>query len=118
MGRRMRWDRRKASFGAVRCWRWCGDRCGAGTTSCGEAKSWRRAGWHRWVIGAGEADLLSLTAVEGLVRSSVRITAQQDVPEPTGTLLCLIGGFLALRELQAEIDGSAGVGGVVATAAG
>lgn len=36
---------------------------------------------------------------------------------PDGMLLCLIGGFLALLELQAEIDGSASVAGVVVTAA-
>jgi hypothetical protein len=70
------------------------------------------------VIGSGETNLLSLTAVQGLMKSSVRITAQQDIPEPAGMLLCLIGGFLALQELQAEIDGSASVGGVVATGAG
>jgi hypothetical protein len=32
-------------------------------------------------------------------------------------VLCVIGGFLALRELQAEVDGSASVAGV-ATGAG
>ena len=52
------------------------------------------------------------------MKSSVRITAQQDLPESAGMLLCFIGGFLYLRELQAEIDGSASVGGVVATGAG
>jgi hypothetical protein len=51
------------------------------------------------------------------MKSSVRITAQQDLPESAGMLLCFIGGFLYLRELQAEIDGSASVGGVVATGA-
>jgi hypothetical protein len=33
-------------------------------------------------------------------------------------VLCLLGGFLALRELQAEVDASAAVGGIVATGAG
>ena len=33
-------------------------------------------------------------------------------------LLCVIGGFLALREPQAEVDGSASVAGIVATGAG
>jgi hypothetical protein len=33
-------------------------------------------------------------------------------------LLSVIGGFLALRELQAEIDASAAVGGIVAAGAG
>jgi hypothetical protein len=49
---------------------------------------------------------------------SVRITVQQEIPAPTVVLLCLIGGFLALRELQAEADGSAAVAGIVATGAG
>lgn len=87
-------------------------------TTHGSAAGWRRTGRHQWVIGSGETNLLSLTAVQGLMKSSVRITAQQDIPEPAGMLLCLIGGFLALQELQAEIDGSASVGGVVATGAG
>jgi hypothetical protein len=87
-------------------------------TAHGSVHSWRRIGWHRWVIGAGEAELLSLTAVQGLLKSSVRITVHQDISEPAGILLCLIGGFLTLGDLQAEIDGSASVGGVVSTAAG
>jgi hypothetical protein len=87
-------------------------------TTHGSANRWRRTGRHRWTIGAGEVDLLTLTGAQGLLKSSVRITAHQDLPEPTGMLLCLIGGFLALQELQAELDGSAGVGGVVAAAAG
>ena len=37
---------------------------------------------------------------------------------PPGSVLCLLGGFLALRELQAEVDASAAVGGIVATGAG
>jgi hypothetical protein len=88
-------------------------RTGGSTTS-----AWHRTGWHRWAIRSGDGDLLGFTAVQGLLRSSVRITAHQDLPEPDGTLLCLIGGFLALRELQAEVDGSASVGGIVATGAG
>jgi hypothetical protein len=80
---------------------------------------WHRTGrWHRWAIGSGQADLLRFTAAQGLLRSSVRITAEQDIPEPAGMLLCLIGGFLALGELQAEIDGSAAVGSIAATGAG
>jgi hypothetical protein len=80
---------------------------------------WHRTGrWHRWAIGSGEAHLLGFTAAQGFLRSSVRITAQQDLPEPAVVLLCLIGGFLALRELQAELDGSAAVGGIVAAGAG
>ena len=85
----------------------------------GSPMRWHRAGrWHRWAIGSGEADLLRFTATQGLLRSSVRITSQQEIPEPAVVLLCLIGGFLALGELQAEIDGSAAIGGIVAAGAG
>jgi hypothetical protein len=33
-------------------------------------------------------------------------------------LLCLIGGFLALGDLQAEINGSTATAGIVTTGAG
>ena len=80
---------------------------------------WHRTGrWRRWVLGSGETDLLRFTAAQGFLRSSVRITGQQDLPEQAVVLLCLIGGFLALWELQAEIDGSAAVAGIVAAGAG
>jgi hypothetical protein len=59
---------------------------------------------------------LRFTAAQGFLRSSVRITAQEDLPGQAAVLLCLIGGFLALRELQAEVDASAAVGGIVAGA--
>ena len=76
---------------------------------------WRRSGrWHRWTIVTGEADLLHVTAAQGFVRSRARITAQRDLPEQAAVLLGVIGGFLALRELQAEVDASAAVGGFVA----
>jgi hypothetical protein len=88
-------------------------RTGGSTTT-----GWRRTGWHRWAIRSGDGDLLGFTVVQGLLRSSVRVTAHQDLPEPDGMLFCLIGGFLALRELQAEVDGSASVGGIVASGAG
>ena len=87
-------------------------------TTHGSAARWRKTGWHRWVIVAGETELLGFTGAQGLLKSSVRITARQDLPGPAGMLLCVIGGFLALRELQAEVDGSASVGGIVATGAG
>lgn len=85
----------------------------------GPALGWRRTGrWHRWAIDDGEAILLRFAAEQGLLRSSVRITVQQEIPEQTAVLLCLIGGFLALRGLQTELDGSAAVGGIVAAGAG
>jgi hypothetical protein len=81
---------------------------------------WHRSGrWNGWAIGAGEADLLRFTATQGFLKSGVRITVQQDLPEQAAVLLSVIGGFLALRELQAEVDGSAAaVAGIVAAGAG
>jgi hypothetical protein len=78
------------------------------------------AGSGRVVVrGSGDGDtLLRFTATQGLLRASVRITAQRAMPERSVELLCLLGGFLALGELQAEVDASAAVGGIVATGAG
>jgi hypothetical protein len=89
-------------------------------TPQGPAHGWRRSGrWQRrWMIGVGEADLLDFTAAQGFLRSWVQITAQQDLPEPIAVLLSVIGGFLALRELQAAVGGSAAVGGIVAAGTG
>jgi len=81
----------------------------------GPPLGWRRSGrWHRWAIGDGGADLLHVGAAQGLLRSWVRITVQRDQPAPEAVLLGVIGGFLALRELQAETDAAAAVGGIVA----
>jgi len=83
------------------------------------AYGWRRSGrWHRWTIGVGQADLLRFTAAQGFLKSWVQISVQQDLPGQAAVLLSVIGGFLALRELQAEIDASAAVGGIVAAGAG
>ena len=85
----------------------------------GPVLRWHRAGgWHRWAIDGGGGTLLRFAARQGVVRSSVRITAHQEVPWPTAQLLSLVGGFLALRTLQSEQDGSAAVAGVVAAGAG
>jgi hypothetical protein len=69
-------------------------------------------------IDDGDASLLRFSAAHGLLKSSVRITVQQEIPAPTVVLLCLVGGFLALRKLQDEIDGGAAVAGIVAAASG
>jgi len=88
-------------------------------TAQGPVYGWRRSGrWQRWTIEVGQADLLRFTAAQGFLRSWVQITIQQDLPEQAAVLLSLIGGFLALRELQAEVDASAAVGGIVAAGAG
>jgi hypothetical protein len=88
-------------------------------TAQGLAYGWRRSGrWQRWTIGAGQADLLRVTAAQGFLKSWVQITIQQDLPAQAAVLLGVVGGFLALRELQAEVDASAAVGGIVAAGAG
>jgi hypothetical protein len=85
----------------------------------GRPLRWQRTGpRRRWRIAADNATLLSFTAVHGLVKSSVRITAQHDLPKQAAVLLCLVGGFLALQELQTDIDASAAVGGIVASTGG
>jgi hypothetical protein len=89
-------------------------------TLSGPPLGWRRSGrWHGWTIGSDQADLLHLIAAQGFLRSWVQITARHDLPEQTAALLSLIGGFLALRELQSEVDASAAIaGGVVAAGSG
>jgi hypothetical protein len=48
--------------------------------------------------------LLSFAASQGLLRSSVHISVEQTMQERTAVLLCLIGGYLALSELQYKAD--------------
>jgi len=48
--------------------------------------------------------VLAFAAFHGLLRSSVHISAQRTMPEHTAVLLCLIGGYLALSELQHKAD--------------
>jgi hypothetical protein len=84
----------------------------------GPALSWRSTGWRNWVIADGDVSLLRFTTAHGLLRSSAQITVQQELPEQAGVFLGLVGGFLAFRKLQAEIDASAAVGGIVAAGSG
>jgi hypothetical protein len=85
----------------------------------GPGLGWRRTGrWHRWVVDDHGAALLGVTASHRLLKSSVLVTAQRAIPEPTAVLLGLVAGFLALRSLQEEVDASAAVGGAVASGAG
>jgi hypothetical protein len=51
----------------------------------------------------------------------MRAILQAAVEAPVvllAVLLCLVGGFLSLSSLQADIDGAAAVGGIVATGVG
>lgn len=85
----------------------------------GRPLRWERTGrGNRWALSEGEAVLLSFAASQGLLKSSVRIAVDRVMPEEAVVLLCLIGGFLALEELQYGIDGSAAIGGIVAGGAG
>ena len=85
----------------------------------GPTYDWRRSGrWQGWAIGAGQDDLLRVTAAQGFLKSWVRVTVQQDLPAQAAVLLSLVGGFLALRELQAGVDAGAAIGGIVAAGAG
>jgi|GEM_PF-1985748 len=88
-------------------------------TPTGPPLGWRRSGrWHGWTIGSGQAALLHLIAAQGFLRSWVEITVRQDLPEQAAVLLSVIGGFLALRELQSNVDAGAAIGGIVAAGAG
>jgi hypothetical protein len=88
-------------------------------TAQGRAFGWHRSGrWHRWAIDDGDATLLRFAASQRLVKSSVRITAEHPVAVQAQVLGCLVGAFLALRSLQAGVDGSSAVGGIVASGAG
>ena len=78
----------------------------------------RPSGRHRSEILRTSDELFVLRAVQSFARASVEITASTTVPEQTGLLLCVIGGFAALRELRAEVDSGAAVGGIVASGLG
>jgi hypothetical protein len=81
----------------------------------GPTLRWRRTGSrHCWTIDGGAGTLLGFAAHRRLLRTSIAITAHQQLPWPTAVLLGLIGGFLALAALQAEVDASAAVAGIVA----
>ena len=85
----------------------------------GHALRWEKtARRNRWAIRERGEALLSVTASQGLLRSSVRMVVERTMPEETAMLLCLIGGYLALSELQSAVDASAAIGGIVAAAAG
>jgi hypothetical protein len=75
-------------------------------------------GWRQWIIADGVATLSGFATTHGVLRSSAWITVQRELPQQAGVVLSLIGGFLALPKLQAEIDGSAAAGGIVAAGAG
>ena len=53
---------------------------------------------------AQDRTVLVIAASQGLLRSSAQISMERAMPEHTAVLLCLIGGYLALSELQYNTD--------------
>jgi len=84
----------------------------------GHALRWEKtARGNRWAIREHGEALLSVTASQGLLRSSARIVVERTMPEETAVLLCLVGGYLALSELQSMVDTTAAVAAAVASGA-
>ena len=71
----------------------------------GHALRWEKtARGNHWAIRDQDGTLLVIAAFQGLLRSSVHISVERTMPEQTAALLCLIGGYLALSELQHKAD--------------
>lgn len=75
------------------------------------------------VRGGPDAAATIATVEHALAGVAVIRTVQGPMLRGVGSadgavLLCLIGGFLALRALQTEIDGGTAVGGIVAAGVG
>ena len=74
-------------------------------TAGGRALRWEKtARGNHWAMRDQNGTLLAIAAFHGLLRSSVHISVQRTMPEQTAVLLCLIGGYLALSELQHKTD--------------
>jgi hypothetical protein len=71
----------------------------------GRALRWEKtARGNHWAIRDQGGTLLVIAAFQGLLRSSVHISVERTMPEQTAVLLCLIGGYLALSELEYKAD--------------
>jgi len=71
----------------------------------GQALRWEKtARGNHWAMRDQDGTVLVIAASQGLLRSSVHISAERAMPEHTAVLLCLIGGYLALSELQHKAD--------------
>jgi hypothetical protein len=85
----------------------------------GRVVRWEKAArGNHWAMRDPDGTLLIITAVQGLLRSSVQISAERTMPEQTAALLCLIGGYLALSELQYKADLTAATAAAAAAASG
>src|SRR5215469_9914206 len=83
----------------------------------GHALRWEKtARGNHWAIRDQDGTLLVIAAFQGLLRSSVHISVEQTMPEQTAVLLCLIGGYLALSELQYKADLAAATAAAAASA--
>ena len=71
----------------------------------GHALRWEKAArGNHWAMRDQNGTLLAIAAFHGLLRSSVQISVERTMPEETVVLLCLVGGYLALSELQYKAD--------------
>jgi hypothetical protein len=71
----------------------------------GRALRWEKtARGNRWAMRDQGGTVLVTAAFQGLLRSSAQISVERAMPEQTAVLLCLIGGYLALSELQYKAD--------------
>ena len=85
-------------------------------TTGGHAFRWERtARRNHWAIREHGQTLLAVAASQGLLRSSAQISVEQTMPEHTAVLLSLIGGYLALSELQYQADLAAATSAVAAS---
>ena len=74
-------------------------------TAGGRALRWEKtARGNRWAMGDQDGTVLAVAASQGLLRSSAQISVKRARPEHAAVLLCLIGGYLALGELQHKAD--------------
>ena len=71
----------------------------------GRALRWEKtARGNHWAMRDQDGTVLGIAAFQGLLRSSAQISVERAMPERTAVLLCLIGGYLALSELQHKAD--------------
>jgi hypothetical protein len=74
-------------------------------TAAGHALRWEKTSrGNHWAMRDQDGTLLAFAAFQGLMRSSVQISVERTMPEQAVVLLCLIGGYLALSELQHKAD--------------
>ncbi len=85
----------------------------------GHALRWEKTSrGNHWAIRDQDEPWLVIAAFRGLLRASVHISVERTMPEETAVLLCLIGGYLALSELQSAIDQSTAITATIAAGAG